>query len=107
MEQVWQSAREVNKTVWEIPERNFTFQLPFPTGGFWGVGLRPWSERKRTSGQILGEVQHRVSVIPGVQTFAIVPPALPGGGNFPVEVVILSTAEPAEILGFAEKIQMK
>jgi multidrug efflux pump len=47
----------------------------------------------------------RVGVIPGVQTFAVLPPALPGGGSFPVEVVIASTAEAPEILGFAKKLQ--
>src|SRR5690606_39333973 len=37
----------------------------------------------------------------------IAPPALPGGGDFPVEFVIASTAEPEEILKFAEQLQMK
>jgi multidrug efflux pump len=35
------------------------------------------------------------------------PPSLPGGGQFPVEVVIGSVAEPEVILGFAKAIQMK
>jgi multidrug efflux pump len=42
-----------------------------------------------------------------VQTFPIVPPALPGGGNFPVEFLIASTAEPSEILRFANQLQEK
>ena len=33
--------------------------------------------------------------------------ALPGGGDFPVEVVICSTAEPKEILQFAQQLQRK
>ena len=49
----------------------------------------------------------KVSGIPGVQTFAVLPPALPGGGQFPVEFVIASTADTKEILGFAEKLQQK
>jgi multidrug efflux pump len=35
----------------------------------------------------------------------VLPPALPGGGSFPVEVVIASTADTSEILAFAQKIQ--
>jgi Cation/multidrug efflux pump len=35
------------------------------------------------------------------------PPALPGGGTFPVEFIIAATAENAEILDFARKIQEK
>ena len=49
-------------------------------------------------------MQKRVIVIPGVQTFAVLPPALPGGGNFPVEFVIASTAEESEILDFAQQL---
>ena len=107
LDQVAQSTREINRQVMTIPETNFTFQITFPSGGFWGDGLKPWKERKRSAAQILGEVQEKVSGIPGVQTFPILPPALPGGGNFPVEFVIASTADSAEILGFARQLQEK
>src|SRR5205085_2439375 len=69
--------------------------------------LKPWDQRRRNAYQILPEVAAKVAPIPGVQSFAILPPALPGGGQFPVEVVIASTAEPSEILGFAQQIQQK
>jgi multidrug efflux pump len=39
--------------------------------------------------------------------FAVTPPALPGGGDFPVEFVLASTAEPTEILQFARQLQLK
>jgi len=39
--------------------------------------------------------------------FPVTPPALPGGGDFPVEFIIASTAEPQQILQFAEQIQFK
>jgi multidrug efflux pump len=107
LDQVTYSTREVNRTVMQIPEANFTFQITFPSGGFWGVGLKPWEDRKRSAFQIVPEVQRRVSIIPGIQTFPILPPALPGGGQFPVEVVLASTAETTEILGFAAKLQQK
>jgi len=107
LDQVAQSTREVNRVLMEIPETRFTFQITFPSGGFWGDGLKPWKERKRSAAEILGEVQQKVAAIPGIQTFPILPPALPGGGNFPVEFVIASTADTAEILGFANKLQEK
>src|SRR5262249_29226455 len=44
-----------------------------------------------------------VASIPGVQTFAALPPALPGGGQFPVEFVIASTANTKHILASAER----
>jgi multidrug efflux pump len=107
LDQVMQSTREVNRTVMEIPESQFTFQLTYPNGGFWGVGLKPWEQRRRSSAQILPEVAKRTAVIPGVQTFPVLPPALPGGGQFPVEFVIASTAETSEVLRFAQQIQQK
>ncbi|TMA25344.1 MAG: multidrug efflux protein [Deltaproteobacteria bacterium] len=107
LEQVTQSTRAINAAVMPIPETQFTFQITFPSGGFWGAGLKPWDERKRSAAQVLPEVFGKVASIPGVQTFPILPPALPGGGNFPVEVVIASTAEPAEILQFVQRIQQK
>jgi multidrug efflux pump len=107
LDQVVTSTREVNRTVMEVPEGNFTFQITFPTGGFWGLGLKPWNERQRNTFQILPEVTRRVAAIPGIQTFPVLPPALPGGGTFPVEVVLASTAEAPEILGFAKQLQEK
>ena len=50
-------------------------------------------------------MQGKVSTIPGIRTFAANPPALPGGGQFPVEFVIGATAEPDVILRYADMIQ--
>ena len=107
IEQLLPDVHAVHELVSTLPEADFTFQITFPTGGFWGVGLKPWSERKRNAFQILPEVQQRVGTLPGIQTFPILPPALPGGGQFPVEFVIASTAEPSEILDFAQQLQQK
>jgi len=105
LQQVSQSTKAINEAVMKIPETQFTFQITFPNGGFWGDGLKPWSERKRSAAKVLPQVMGGVAAVPGVQTFAVLPPALPGGGNFPVEFVIASTAEPEEILQFAQKLQ--
>jgi len=107
IDQVTQSTKVINKTVMEIPESDFTFQLSQPNTGFWGVVLKPWDERKRTAFQILPEVSARVAPVPGVQSFSVIPPALPGGGQFPVEFILASTAESEEILGFAQTLQQK
>jgi multidrug efflux pump len=101
------SAREVNKALMTIPESRFTFQITFPNNGFWGLGLKSWNDRKRSGFAILPEVQGKVAAVPGIRTFPILPPALPGGGRFPVEFVIASTAENSEILRFAEDLQQK
>jgi multidrug efflux pump len=107
LERMQISTRAVNDTVMQLPEAAFTFQLTQPTSGFWGVGLKPWQQRKRNAFEVLPDVQRRVSAVPGIETFAILPPALPGGGTFPFEVVVASTADTPEVLSFARELQQK
>ena len=95
----------VNRELLSLPESAQTFQITFPDNGFSGLVLKPWGERKRTVFQIVPEVQAKVSGIPGIRTFAANPPALPGGGQFPVEFVIGATAEPETILKYAVMLQ--
>ncbi|HVM50686.1 MAG TPA: efflux RND transporter permease subunit [Candidatus Acidoferrum sp.] len=97
----------VNRELLSLPEAEQTFQITFPDNGFAGLVLKPWGERKRTVFAITPEVQQKVSRIPGVRTFAATPPALPGGGTYPIELVIGATAEPETILKFAEQLQQK
>jgi multidrug efflux pump len=101
------STREVHKQVMTPAESAYTFQVTMPDGGFWGVAMKPWDERGRTVFQILPELQAKLGAIPGVQTFPVLPPALPGGGQFPVEFVVASTADSREILGFVQQLQQK
>ena len=96
-----------DKIFQSIPETDFTFQITFPSGGFGGLITKPWSERKRTTMQILSEVQQKLRAIPGIKVLPLTPPALPGGGDFPVEFIIASTAEPAQVLALATKIQLQ
>ncbi len=100
-------AAEVNRVFMSEPESNFTFQITFPTSGFGGMVLKPWAERKRTVFQILPAVQQKLQKIPGIRIFPTTPPALPGGGDFPVEFILASTAETGEILEFANQLQRK
>ncbi|HWX19737.1 MAG TPA: efflux RND transporter permease subunit [Candidatus Binatia bacterium] len=96
-----------NNLLTNTPEASKTFQITFPDNGFGGLVLKPWGERKRTVFQISPEAQQKVSRIPGIRTMIVTPPSLPGGGTFPVEIVIASTAEPETILGFATTLQQR
>ena len=100
-------AAEVNRAFVSVPETEFTFQITFPNYGFGGMVVKPWDERKRSIFQILPEVQQKLHAIPGIRIFPTLPPALPGGGDFPVEFILASTAENAQILEFANQLQMK
>ena len=98
---------EIHKQAMSVPEAQFTFQVTNPGGGFWGVGLTPWAQRDRTVFQVLPEITAKMTAIPGIRTFPVLPPALPGGGQFPVELVVASTAETPQILGLVEELQKR
>jgi multidrug efflux pump len=87
-----------------IPENKSIFQITFPTGGFGGMVTKPWSERERGVEELQLEASMKLSQIPGVRVISLVPPALPGGGSFPVDLVIASTAEPEQLAEFAGQL---
>ncbi len=97
----------LNRELLSQPEAEQTFQITFPDNGFAGLVLKPWGVRKRPVSSVVTEMQPRVSRIPGIKTMLATPPALPGGGQFPVEFVIGATAEPEVILKYAEQLQQK
>lgn len=104
LEQTSVSASAINDVFHSAEETQFTFQVTNPTFGFGGMVLSPWGERDRTVFEILPEMQAKVGNIPGVNSFLITPPALPGGSNFPVEIVIASTAETEQLLEMAQQL---
>ncbi len=107
LDQTSKFAAAANEVFQSMPETQFTFQITFPTSGFGGMVVKPWDERERTVFQILPEVQQKLQSIPGIQMFPVTPPALPGGGQFPVEFIIASTADTQEILQIAQQVQAK
>ncbi len=96
----------VNEAFLSVPETDFVFQLTMPSSGFSGMVVKPWQQRERTIFEIMPEVQQKLHGITGIRVLPVTPPALPGGGQFPVEFVLASTAEPSQILQFAQQIQL-
>jgi multidrug efflux pump len=90
-----------------FPESASVFQITNPTGGFGGMVTKPWSERKRTAQQLLVASTGPLSKIAGVRVIPLTPPALPGGGSFPVDFVIASPAEPQQLVNYANEIVKK
>ena len=107
LEQTSQFAAAVNSAYMSVEETEFVFQVTRPVSGFAGMVVRPWGERERNIFQILPEVQQKLAAIPGIQVFPVTPAPLPGGGDFPVEFIIASTAESEQILEFASRIRLK
>jgi multidrug efflux pump len=100
-------AKQVEDVYRSFPENGGTFQITQPSGGFGGMVTVPWSQRKRTSQQLLASSQGPLSKIAGVRVIPLTPPALPGGGNFAVDFVIASAAEPEQVADLAGQIVQK
>ena len=90
-----------------FPEAASIFQIWSPNGGFGGMVTKPWSERTKTTQQLLMESMGPLSKIPGIRVIPLTPPPLPGGGDFPVDLVIASSAEPEQLRDLAGQLVQK
>jgi multidrug efflux pump len=104
LEQLVPYSEAVNRVFMALPEFDHSFQVTFPTAGFGGVLVKPWSERKRSIFPIQDELASKLSRITAIRAPAFLPSALPSAGFFPVEFVISSTASHEEILRFADQL---
>jgi multidrug efflux pump len=100
-------ATEIHEVYKSFPETGSIFQITFPTGGFGGMVTKPWSERKKTTEQLLLESAAKLSQIAGVRVIPMTPAPLPGAGDFPVDLVIASTAEPEQLVDLANQLVQK
>jgi multidrug efflux pump len=100
-------AEQVADAYRSMPETTSIFQITLPNGGFGGMVTKPWSARTRTTQEILVDLTKPLSTIPGVRVIPMTPPALPGGGDFPVDFVIASSAEPQQLGELAGQLVQK
>jgi multidrug efflux pump len=97
-------TKEVYDVYHSFPENESVFQITSPNGGFGGMVTKPWSERKKTAQQLLLESTGPLSKIAGIRVIPLTPPPLPGGGDFPVDFVVASPAEPQQLVAFAKQL---
>ena len=98
-----------NTVLAPVPEKDHMFQLTFPSGdgaGFSGMVAKPFTERKRTTTQILTEMQKNASKVPGISAFVTSPQPLPGGSNFDLEFIVSSTGDPRQLLDIGKQMQV-
>jgi multidrug efflux pump len=88
---------QVHDVYRSMPETASIFQIIGPSGGMGGMVTKPWSQRTKTTQQLLMESIGPLSKIAGIRTIPLTPPPLPGGGDFPVDFVIASAAEPQQL----------
>jgi multidrug efflux pump len=97
-------AGQVHDVYRAFPETDSIFQITFPTGGFGGMVTKPWSERGKSTEELLLLASVELAKIPGVRVIPMTPAPLPGGGDFPVDFVIASTAEPEQLSELANQL---
>jgi multidrug efflux pump len=106
VEQLVQYSDEAHQIFEKTPEFQASFQVTLQTGGFGGMLVKPWEERKRNIFQIQETLAPQLGTIAGVRHPSFLPSALPSAGLFPLEFVIASTAPHEEIVRFAQQLQM-
>src|SRR5262249_26637429 len=107
LDQTKMFTQQIYNVYKSIPESASIFQITFPNNGFGGMVTKPWSERTKTTQQLMMEAMGPLSQIAGVRVIPQAPPPLPGGGNFPVDLVIASPAEPKELSDLADQLVKK
>jgi multidrug efflux pump len=95
---------QVQKMFTSVPEYENSFQLTGANFGFAGIILKPWSQRKRSSIEIEQALQAPAATIAGLNVIVTTPDPLPSGGQFPIELVLRSTASHREMLDYADKL---
>ncbi len=68
---------------------------------------KPWSERTKTTDQLMMEATAPLVADSGHPGLSADAAALPGGGDFPVDIVIMSAAEPRQLGELADQLVAK
>jgi multidrug efflux pump len=92
---------EVGKT---LPEFKAMFEIVFPSNGFGGYLFKNWHERERSAHMILADAFAKLAQIKELQIYAVLPPALPGAGNYDVELVIKGPGTPEQQADYAARL---
>jgi multidrug efflux pump len=100
-------TKQIHDIYRAMPETGSIFQITSPTGGFGGMVTKPWSQRKKTAQQLMLESMGPLSQVPGIRVIPTTPPPLPGGGDFPVDLVIATPGEPKQLEEIANKLVAK
>ncbi|MBX9683387.1 MAG: efflux RND transporter permease subunit, partial [Hyphomicrobium sp.] len=95
---------KVYKVGTSLPEFDAMFEIVFPSTGFGGFLFKNWHDRQRSAHEILPEVFGAVSQIKELQIFPVLPPALPGAGNFDVELVMKGPGTPEQMADYAGQL---
>jgi len=87
-----------------LPEYQAMFELVMPSSGFAGYLFKNWHDRERTAKEIFPEIFGGLSQLKELQVFPVLPPPLPGAGNFDVELVLKGPGSAESQADYAAKL---
>jgi multidrug efflux pump len=97
-----QSFKRISEVFLSVPERRFMFQVANVNNGFCGIQTLDWSNRTRSTRQMLegDPAKHgmdglyaQLAMVPGLSAFPNLPAPLPGAGQFDIEFMVTSNEE--------------
>ena len=100
-------ARDIQNRFEEFPEYNDSFMIlgMTPDTTFGGFKMVADSERERSQGEVLPQLQQALAGVAGYSTAAFPRPSIPGSsGGLPVQFVLTSDRPHEEIAGYADQI---
>ncbi|HEX3151691.1 MAG TPA: efflux RND transporter permease subunit [Gemmataceae bacterium] len=97
-------SQQIIQALSSFPESEGVWSVTARWGGFGGLKAVDWKERKRTTGQMVGEVFGRVSQVPGVQVLPHLDPPLPNPGQYDIELLIQSELPPERIQDVIDQV---
>lgn len=97
-------SRTVINALTGFPETDFVWSVTFNWGGYGGIVARDWTERERSTQQMIGDVWGAVSSIPGLRVFPRLDPPLPTPGQFDVELVLQSSGDLKQLIDIVDAV---
>ncbi len=88
----------------QVPGAKYVWQILRPNAGFGGLILEDLSQREKNVVEMRPEVFMATQTLTGIRVYPILFSALPTAGRFDVEMVVLSTESPGEMVGYANEI---
>ncbi len=87
-----------------LPEFKASYQFDGPGQSGGGLELKPFSERTRSSTEVMGDLQHKLAAVAGENLAVFQPAPLPGSfGELPIGYVIKTTRPFSELDGVSAR----
>lgn len=87
-----------------LPGAKKMWQVVSANGGFGGMELDDFDDREFTSHELYPRAFAGLSGVAGLKAYPVLEGALPTAGNFDVEMVVISSDEVQEMMGYAQQL---